>query len=172
MTLGQNGIIAKTYEAKNKTEESQKNEQEAMNILNNILDDYIANEDNNASITLDTIETSSPAGEDGYSLGENIVYMATIQNNGSLPLKDIVLTCEMRRPDGTTFSTGDEFTIDKMEVGKALNFNFSYTVSEADLQGELENICKVSAVIDDGSEKVLNEEKVVVVNTETVNVEE
>ena len=81
--------------------------------------------------TLEVIKTSKYDGET-VGLGEVISYTITVTNKGNVPFTNVVVVDEM---------TGDEWTIETLNVGETKEFTTTYTVTSDDiLKGEVLNV--------------------------------
>ena len=81
--------------------------------------------------TMEVIKTSTYDGET-VGLGEVISYTITVTNKGNVPFTNVVVVDEM---------TGDEWTIETLNVGETKTFETSYTVTSDDIKaGKVLNV--------------------------------
>ena len=76
--------------------------------------------------------TNDPANGKFFKKDEVITFKVTITNNGTVPLKDVVVKDEL---------TGDEFTVAELAVGATEEFEVSWTVTADDVKAKkVENV--------------------------------
>ena len=95
-------------------------------------------EDLNPSLDVVKTITNQPEDENGYVLGEVIEYSVTVTNNGNQTLTDINVSDKLMGPDTT---------IDSLAPGESKTYDYSHTVTEADIlsgNGELTNVFTAS----------------------------
>ena len=87
--------------------------------------------DTHPSIKVEKTVTSSPKNGEAYTEGETIKYSIKVTNDGDVDLIDVVVKDDL---------TGDEWTIDKLKVGKSKTFTTSYKVTAKDVKkGSVKN---------------------------------
>ena len=89
-------------------------------------------DDPNGSLSVDVVTTNEPTNQEGYELGEEIVYEITVLNAGNLTITGINVVDKL---------TGDVWTIASLAPKKSQTFKAHHRVTEADiLSGEVINI--------------------------------
>ncbi len=101
----------------------------------------IPTEEKNGHITVTKETTSEPANGTAYAIGEDITYKITVINDGNLTITDITVTDEL---------TGLEEMIASLAPGASVEYETSYTVTEADiLNGSVVNEADVKGTSPD-----------------------
>lgn len=113
----------------------------------------VTTESKRGSLKVVKEESSSPAKNEKYALGEVVIYKITITNNGNITLKDIVLTHALTRPNGTeTYPselTEGKKSVGKLKPGEKKTISYGHTITEDDLGGELKSKVDVQGVPQD-----------------------
>ena len=93
-------------------------------------------EDPNSELTVDKKTTSEPKNGKTYALGEEIKYTITVKNTGNLTATEIKVTDSLSKDEGKVIGT-----IASLAPDESKTFNFTYTVTEADiLNGKVLNV--------------------------------
>ncbi len=83
-------------------------------------------DEENPHLTVSKVVKSTPANGTAYDLGEEIVWIITVTNDGNLTISDIVVTDEL---------TGDTWTVEgTLAPGESSTFGAVHVVNEADIE--------------------------------------
>ncbi len=83
-------------------------------------------DDENPHLTVSKVVDSTPANGTAYDLGEEIIWIITVTNDGNLTISDIVVTDEL---------TGDTWEVEgTLAPGESTTFTASHVVNEADIE--------------------------------------
>ena len=89
-------------------------------------------EDDFAHMTISKEVTSNPKNGSKYVAGETVTYLITVTNDGTVTLKELVITDDL---------TNATWTADSLNAGETLTYTTSYKVTEADAErGSVTNV--------------------------------
>ena len=112
-------------------------------------DKPVPTEKKNGHITITKDTTSKPADEKGYVIGETISYEITVENDGNLTIKNIVVTdelagIEIAEGEGYTINDDGTVAIESLEPGAKVVITATYTVSAADFADGAKEVVNVA----------------------------
>ncbi|MBQ7703514.1 MAG: LPXTG cell wall anchor domain-containing protein, partial [Firmicutes bacterium] len=106
--------------------------------------------DHFAHMTVVKTVVNTPADGKVFRTGETIQYEITVTNDGTEVLTGITVTDEL---------TGDEWTIEKLEVGETVTFKAEYTVTDKDAEaGSVTNVATAKGNDPDGDPETEGDE--------------
>ena len=98
-------------------------------------------EDTDGHITVVKETTSTPESEQGYALGEKIIYKITATNDGNVTVNNVVITDEL---------TEDTWDIGSLTPGASYEVTAEYEVTEADIHnGSVVNVATATGTTTD-----------------------